>query len=118
MQTVLDGLGTLDVAAGSVGLCRDDAALTVFADGFPRRTVDRYATLPLDAPLPGPAVVCDGRPRYFASRADTVAAFPDALTILAGTSFGRLPAAGGGGRCIGFLAAHFAGPRAFSEPDR
>lgn len=114
------GLTPLGAAASSVGVLGDDGTIRVATLGFPGATALAHASLPADADLPGPAVVRDGRARWFPDRAAAAADYPAAGEILEGTPYSAaavLPLHRAGS-LVGFLAAHFTGTREFPPEER
>ncbi|SOC50177.1 PAS fold-containing protein [Blastococcus aggregatus] len=111
LRVALDrAAAAVGAAACSVGLVEPGRdVLRVITVGFPGEVVGAFAELPADAALPGPAVVRDGRARYFADRRAAVEQFPQAAAILAGTAFEAAavqPLLLDGER-LGYLAVHF-----------
>lgn len=112
----------LGAAGSSLGVC-DTAQPGMIrirsTIGFPPDTTARYDRLPLDADLPGPAVLRTGRRWSCATRAEIAAQFPDALPILAGTDYAAaavLPL-GPTTHVMGYLAVRYPDQRRLSGGD-
>lgn len=121
LRVALDRARTaVGAAAASIGLVRPGSAtLHIVTVGFPGEVADTLARLPVDAALPGPATVRDGRARYFVDRAAAVAEFPDVLGIVERTPFEAAavqPLVLDGER-LGFLSVHFAEPGELDPAD-
>jgi serine phosphatase RsbU (regulator of sigma subunit)/integral membrane sensor domain MASE1 len=112
----------LGAAGSALGICdtAQPGMITVRSTvGFPPDTTARSDRLPLDADLPGPAVLRTGRRWSCATRAEIAAQFPDALPILAGTDYAAaavLPL-GPANHVMGYLAVHYPDQRRLSGDD-
>ncbi len=114
------GLVPMGASGSSVGVLAGDGAFRVVTRGFPSGISERFASVPVDAPLPGPATIRDGRARFLATRSETRQLFPAAADVLDETDFTAaavLPLRRAG-TTIGYLGAHFAGEREFTHADR
>lgn len=122
LRVALDHAGAaVGAAAVSVGVVEEAGdELRVITVGFPAEVSDPFTRLPLDAPLPGPATVRDGRARYFADRAGAVAQFPSADSVVAGTPFeaAAVQPLVRAGRRLGYLAVHFTAAGDIDDGDR
>lgn len=114
------GLVPAGAAGSSLGVLTGDGRLRVVTRGFPATTAARFASLPADSPLPGPATVRAGRAMFLTTMAETRRLFPAASEVLASTGYTAaavLPVHRAG-TTIGYVGAHFAGEREFSRAER
>ncbi|HSP38755.1 MAG TPA: GAF domain-containing protein, partial [Frankiaceae bacterium] len=136
VTAALSGAGSLDevlrvaltearaavgAAAAFVGLLpagRD--VLRTTSVGLPPSIDMAVRDLPLSAPLPGPTVTRDGRPRYYPDRAGLAAEFPEAVLAEHGSPYQATaiePVQAGPER-LGFLAVLFLEAEPLSTEDR
>jgi serine phosphatase RsbU (regulator of sigma subunit)/integral membrane sensor domain MASE1 len=114
------GFVPFGAAGTSAGVKIDETTVRVFSCGFPKDVRARYAVVPHDAQLPGPAVLRTGQPLFFPSDVEAHTRFPDVAPILVRTGYSAaavLPMRDGQD-VFGYLAAHFDDRREFSAPDR
>jgi CheY-like chemotaxis protein len=102
-------------------LAADGGALRALAStGFPADAMRAYDRVPVDAPLAVTAALRDGRPRYYAARAEAAGEYPalaEALGALDQEATAVLPLAAGG-RPFGAMTLGFRAVRPFPGEDR
>lgn len=87
VATIAAGVGALDgITAASVGISlgRDEPLRLAAVDGFERSTVERWAEIPRDTPVPLCDVLRTGETLTFPDRASMLAAYPDLRSEIEG----------------------------------
>jgi ANTAR domain/GAF domain len=113
-----DAVTCLGGTGSSLGIL-EDGVVRQAARGFDARLATRYASIPVAEALPGPAALRTGAPQLLEDRATTLARYPAAAPILEGSEFEAaacLPLMIGD-VALGYLAAHYRGPRQFDPVD-
>ncbi|WP_170169766.1 ANTAR domain-containing protein [Nocardioides aurantiacus] len=112
------GLGATGLSLGLVSGGR----VHTFDRGFSERTCAMFATVSLDTALPGPATMRSAQPQFFEDAAMTLARYPRAAGILAGTDLGAaacLPLIRTSEPIVmGYLALHYEGARHFDAAQK
>ena len=115
------GIDALGAEASTAGVIQDgEDEFDVRTFGFPNPEIPRFTRLALDAEMPGPASVREGRALWFQSGEELTQAFPATTRFVQASGFNAtacLPLVEWG-RPMGFLAAHYAEEREFTEVDR
>jgi PAS domain S-box-containing protein len=117
------GVAAVGAATGlAAGLAADGRRLTLLgARGYGPGFAERYAEIPLDAPLAVAAVALTGRAVWLADADEAVRAYPGLAPVLheAGVqASASLPLKAADGRTVGVLAFNFRDPRPFDAGDR
>ncbi|HEY8216896.1 MAG TPA: SpoIIE family protein phosphatase [Acidimicrobiia bacterium] len=114
----IEALGADASTAGLLDPDRDEFAVRTY--GFPREQGPWHSRIGTDRALPGPATVRTQRPLWFSTAPDMVEAFPETHGFLEESGFRATACVPlvAWGRAVGFLAAHYAEDRVFTEVDR
>ena len=102
----------------SLGVVQDDRIHT-YNVGFAARTSALYASIAVQAPLPGPVASATRSPQYFSDGLEARSRYPLTATILEDSPYEAaacLPLVTRSGEGLGYLALHYVGRRSFSAP--
>jgi PAS domain S-box-containing protein len=119
---VAQSLAALDAESSSLRLISADGRTldALRNSGLSAETAERWASIPLDTPMPICEVVRTGRPLYFEDRNALAMSYPALEPIVAPLgyqAFAIVPLSIEG-RTIGSLALTFGEPRRFADEDR
>jgi PAS domain S-box-containing protein len=115
------GIEALGATASTAGILDEDTdEFDVRTFGLPSQDIPRTTRLPVASPMPGPAAVRERRALWFRSGAELAAAFPATARFVRSSGCEATVCVPliEWGRPMGFLAAHYADVRDFSEVDR
>jgi PAS domain S-box-containing protein len=115
------GIDALGADASTAGLLdAESAEFVVRTYGFPKEHGPWHSRFGVDRALPGPEAVRTQRPLWFGTGAEMVEAFPETGGFVETSGFSATACVPlvAWGRPVGFLAAHYAEDREFTEVDR
>ena len=118
VDALYDAVAALGAVGCSLGVV-DGSKIRQFARGFPDDVAEKFDTLAVDDPLPGPLAARTGAPQFLIDRASTLDRFPAAAAIIDRTDYEAaacLPLVAGEGT-LGYVAAHYRGEHRFDPAE-